>query len=395
MTSAQPSWEEARWRAGIDVDNWLDHSFSRYSLQRPAEFVPSAVWSPGIASPESDELFKRLAVPDGGGAIIAAEQHFRASCADTVLLCENDRIAARWNAPGVDPARPHMLFSIGKSITGILAGTLIEEGRLEPGMQAQSLVPELAGAAIGSATVRHMLDMTADLVYSETFDGSPSDFTRYRRAVWGNGAETMLDVVGSLPAGPDGHGQAFRYVSPVTDVLGLVLEAAAGRRYPDLLADRLLCPLGLTGPVLTQVDRQGRARATGGISMPPADLARIGMCLLAGGRGPDGRQVIPANWIDDMRHNGDRDTWRRGDCPEILPGGAYRSLWYAGSDDAFFALGIFGQVLWCDPTNRRVIVRTSSRSVASDPSLTIDELAVMRSLTEQDWECTGSGSGSG
>jgi CubicO group peptidase (beta-lactamase class C family) len=40
------------------------------------------------------------------------------------------------------------------------------------------------------------------------------------------------------------HGGPFRYRSILTDVLGWVLERAAGRRFSDLLAGELWQPMG-------------------------------------------------------------------------------------------------------------------------------------------------------
>lgn len=376
-------------RAAIGPDTWLDHPHNRFSLTRASEFVPSAIWSPVAPSPRAlhsaQSVLEGMRVPGHASGTVRLLDHLAHTHADSLLLFQSGRLVTEWHAPGIDPNRPHMLFSIGKSITGVLAGIAIGDGLLDPEATADSLVPALRGTPIGAASVRHMLDMTVDLAYTETFDGSPSDFTRYRRAVWGNSTETLLDVVADMAAGPDGHGAAFRYVTPVTDVLGLAIEAATGVRYVDFLAERLLAPLAMTGPVVTQVDRQGRARATGGISMTPRDLARLGQCLMDGGTGPDGRQIVPRDWIDDMRSNGDRAAWLRGDCPEVLPGGAYRSLWYAVPDGEFLAMGIFGQFLWCDPGSGRMIVRTASREVASDIALTVTELAVLRAIAAQDW----------
>lgn len=389
MTAGTTPPDDVRRRAAIGPDGWLEHPHNRYSLTRASEFIPSAVWSPAPAydRPRRDAaaLFAAMRVPGVEGRGVALPDHLAATHADSLLLFEAGALVAEWHAPGIDPDRPHLLFSIGKSITGVLAGILIGDGLLDPEASVESLVPVLRDTPIGAARVRHMMDMTVDLAYSETFDGSPSDFTRYRRAVWGHGPETLLDVVADMAAGPDGHGTVFRYVTPVTDVLGVAIEAAAGRRYVDLLAERLLVPLGMSGPVVTQVDRQGRARATGGISMTPRDLARLGQCLMDGGLATDGRPVVPRTWIDDMRNGGDRGAWLRGDCPEVLPDGAYRSLWYAVPDGEFFAAGIFGQFLWCDPRRGRMIVRTASREVASDATLTVAELAVLRAIAAQDW----------
>src|SRR5690606_5744822 len=103
-------------------------------------------------------------------------------------------------------------------------------------------------------------------------------------------------------------GRRFYYASPNTDLLGLVVERAAGRRYYRYLAERLWRPMGARGAAYVTVDRVGMARAAGGVCMTTRDLARLGQLVLDGGRNRDGVQVVPQGWIEDMRSNGDRQA---------------------------------------------------------------------------------------
>jgi CubicO group peptidase (beta-lactamase class C family) len=189
----------------------------------------------------------------------------------------------------------------------------------------------------------------------------------------------------TLPAEGHGHGHRFHYASPNTDLLGLVIERAVSMRFHDFLRERLWLPLGLTGPAYVTVDRVGTARAAGGICMSLADLARIGHLVLEEGRGPEGRQIVPAAWIADMRQNGDRQAWIDGNFADMFANGRYRSCWYDVGDGrgTLAAVGIHGQYLWIDPTNRTVIARTASRPIASDDAETGEDIAMMAAIARQ------------
>ena len=86
----------------------------------------------------------------------------------------------------------------------------------------------------------------------------------------------MLGFLASLKKGQGSHGAPFRYRSPNSDLLGIVVERASGRRYADLMSERLWMPMGAKADALVTVDSEGTARAAGGVSVAARDLARVG-----------------------------------------------------------------------------------------------------------------------
>src|SRR5204862_5474770 len=104
------------------------------------------------------------------------------------------------------------------------------------------------------------------------------------------------------------HGGAVHYVSPNTDLLGWVIERAAGERYADLMSELLWKPMGAARSAYITVDRLGAPRCAGGVCATARDLARVGQLILDGGaRGS--RQIVPESWIDDITRCGDRQAW--------------------------------------------------------------------------------------
>src|SRR2546429_6960482 len=59
------------------------------------------------------------------------------------------------------------------------------------------------------------------------------------------------------------HGETFRYRSPNSDLLGILLERASGLRFTDLLRDKLWRPLGAASDASVAVDMEGTARTAG------------------------------------------------------------------------------------------------------------------------------------
>src|SRR5262249_9574081 len=56
------------------------------------------------------------------------------------------------------------------------------------------------------------------------------------------------------------HGGPFNYVSPNTDLLGWVIERAAGRRYADLMSELIWRPMGAGRSAYIPADRLAPGR---------------------------------------------------------------------------------------------------------------------------------------
>lgn len=375
-------------RGAATLANWREHPNSRYSFQHAGEFVPTAQIAVGHGSEPASPgpgLLATVPVRRTGADAITPVEHLEASHADQLVVMRDGTVMAEWLAPHADPALPHLVFSISKSVSGLLAGIAAGEGLLDPDDAVTDHVPSMRGSAYGDARVRHLLDMTVDLDFDEEYLDAGGAFDRYRRAMLWNperaGApqETMEGFLSTLRRRGGAHGTRFFYASPNSDLLGLVVERAAGVPYHEFLARRLLAPMGARGPACVTVDRVGTARAAGGICLTARDLARLGQLVLDGGRAADGTQVVPGGWIEDMRSNGDRQAWVDGNFADLFPDGRYRSGWYDVGDGrgTIAAIGIHGQWLWIDPAGRVVIARTSSRPAPSDDTANAREIEMM------------------
>jgi CubicO group peptidase (beta-lactamase class C family) len=380
-------------RTDITLANWRLSPFSRYSFQHVAEFVPTAdVSAPGereAPSPGPAALAEMM-LEDTDGSPVAALAHMRRSHTDHAVVMRDGAVIAEWLADHADASRPHVIFSISKSLTGILAGIAADEGLLDPDSPVTSYVPSMRGSAYGDARVRDLLDMTVDLDFDEEYLDHGGAFDRYRRAMLWNPErsethpETMEGFLATLGRRGEPHGSRFYYASPNTDLLGLVIERATGIRYHRYLTERLWTPMGARGAACVTVDRVGTARAAGGVCVTTRDLARLGQLVLDGGRTVGGHQVIPRAWIDDMHRNGDRQAWIDGNFADVFADGRYRSCWYDVGDGrgSFAAIGIHGQWLWADPQSRVLIAKTASRPDASNDDATALEIRMLAQIAK-------------
>jgi CubicO group peptidase (beta-lactamase class C family) len=355
--------------------NWRLAPYSRWSFQNAGELVPSAqiACAEGEAeSPPADPgslLAQSLEIE---GRRETVDDFLRRSDTDAFVAMKRGEFVADHFAAHMDHDAAHIVFSISKSLTAILAGSLEADGLLDPAAPVARYIPEAEGSAYGDATIQHVLDMTVSLDFDETYLDPDSAFGRYRRAMLWNpgGGEALLAFLLTLRKGPNPHGGPFRYRSPNSDLLGIIIERASGKRYAELMRDRLWLPLGAKHPASVTVDGEGTARAAGGVSVSPRDLARVGEMMRLGGVMGDHR-IVPERWVRDTLTGGSTAAWKAGDFAHLVENGRYRNKWYQTGFDsgAFFAVGIHGQWLYVDPATEVVLVKMSSQPEPVDDPL--------------------------
>jgi CubicO group peptidase (beta-lactamase class C family) len=255
-----------------------------------------------------------------------------------VLVVADDRLVAERYYHGVTRGRFLHLYSATKSVTGLLAGIALAEGKLT-GLDetlAEALPPELAARASGrirAMTLRGLLSMTTGLGEELSWTTS-ADFAR---AV----------VENPFFAGPRG---SFSYSSSGTQLVGAALEHTTGESLLSYARRKLFVSLGIvTEPRGRRVpgpgheteptfgwahDAGGHYLAGAGLRLRGIDMAKLGLLYLHRGewedawcraRGSTLRQG-PVRTADSPR------TPRTVSSPGSRPSrGAARSSWPASA----------------------------------------------------------------
>lgn len=370
--------------------DWRQHPHSVWGFTHVDDLIPVASIPGGGGSPLAHGQGLDLSgiAFDWRGKRVGLPEALSATHTDGFLVLKDGAIAAERYINQRPPDR-HIVFSVSKSITATMAGALVEQGVLDPDAPVIRYVPEARGSAYGDATVRHVLDMTVSVRFTEDYLDPLGDVARYRVAMGWNppgviGGEAGLhQFILSIPKGDHPHGEHFHYVSPNTDMLGWILERASGSTVAELLARHIWQPMGMEHDAYITVDRYGAARTAGGICTSLADLARFGE-LMRGKGVYQGRRIIPESWIDDILRNGDFGQWRKGDLVELFPEGRYRSKWYLAdpASRVLCAVGIHGQWIYVDYETGMVGVKQSSQPIPADDALDHLTLAMFRAVSD-------------
>jgi CubicO group peptidase (beta-lactamase class C family) len=379
-------------RNSVHLGNWREPENSGWSFHHVREIVPSAeiAASPApsvLARKPRDIGLIRFTAPDGKSRSV--REFFGESSGDGMIVLARGRIVSEWYSGTFNAHVPHLLFSVSKSFTALICAVLEHHGLLDPEKPVTHYVPEAAGSAYGTARVRHVLDMTVGIDFEEVYLSPGSPFARYREAMGWNlqsDPANPLDLhsfLMTLP--PDGktHGDAFHYVSPNSDLLGLIAERASGQRFAELMESLLWNPMGGEHAASITVDRLGAARTAGGISVSLRDLARVGEMMRCHGFA-NGTQVIPGRFVDELYSHGDRGAWLKGDLQMLAPEGHYRNQWYvSGPEGVMMAVGIHGQWLYADPRSGVTIAKVSSQPLPVDDPMDQVTLAAFAAIAAQ------------
>ncbi len=289
------------------------------------------------------------------------------------------------------PDTPHLLMSVSKSVTGLVAGALTGKGALDLTASVETIVPELGDTSFEGATIRDLLDMRTGTRFSEDYDDPEAQiYVSDRVYRWrpDDGKPRPADAIEYfLTLTNDGpHGGPFRYRSIVTDVLAWILEKVGQARFSDLVARELWQPMGAERDAEVTVDGHGNALADGGICATLRDAGRVGLLALRRGRTRDG-QVIPDDWFDDTIKGAPDGSlaFTMGDGATGYPPGAhYRNCWWITDPELpmFGATGFNGQSIFVHVPSQTVVVKLSSWPDALNSALRRATVAAVTAISE-------------
>ncbi|MEH6389025.1 MAG: serine hydrolase [Pseudomonas profundi] len=369
----------------------------RWSFHHARELFPSRRVARGnegvFVLPRADGLEQTIAEltftgPDGEP--MSFTQYLDSTYVDGLLIMQHGKVLFERYQPGVPENEPHILWSVTKSVMGLLATQLIEEGELDPDALVTRYLPELENSGWRGATVQQVLDMTADIDYSEIYADRTSDVAKYSRAAGMSalphdytGARDLYSYLPTIGRGVDDHGKAFRYRTTHTETLGWILRRVTGLSTAALIEQRIWSKLGAEQDGYMLLDSKGTEWAGAGFNVTLRDLARFAEMVRLDGQF-NGQQVVSPEVIQTIREGGDREAFKAAGR-DFQPGYSYRNQWWISHNDdgAFEALGVHGQMIHINPAVGMVMVRLSSHPVATSAETmpaTISAMAALANL---------------
>src|SRR5262245_2503450 len=347
----------------------------RWAWSNIRQLVPTVgVWrGPGPASvlPRAEQDLGSVKLTTMDGRMITFDQALAETYTDGIAVLHRGRIVLERYFGALEPQKQHIAMSVTKSFTGVLAGSLIAEGKLDPAARVTAYVPELKSSAFTDATVAQVMDMTTGLKYTEVYTDPNSDVWAMRRANGmappepGASPISLLEYLITQQKQGE-HGHVFAYKTVNTDVLAWIIRRVSGQSLSTQLSTRIWQPMGAEEDAHYTVDRLGIESGGGGLNTTARDLARFGEVMRNRGQF-NGRQIVPKGVVDDIAKGGDPKKFAPAGYA-TLPGWSYRNQWWVShnSHGAYMARGIHGQSIYIDPRAEMVIARYASHPAAGN-----------------------------
>ncbi len=306
-----------------------------------------------------------------------------------VLILYKGKVIAERYASDYGPETRFISWSMAKSITGVLLGMMVADGRLTLDEPAPVSEWQSPGDPRSKITLRHLLHMESGLQHTENPDqDTPIYEADTPRMLFTDGRDNVARFAEGHPM-EAAIGKQFEYSTATTHIIDdIMTRSLTDSQNPEIRRDamleylrgRLFEPLGMSS-AFAEFDRNGTILGGSMIHATARDWGKFGEFLRNKGAVRNA-QLLPAKWIEFMRTASLNDpaygghVWLNQARPEgrdsvLFPGKA--------ASDIFAPLGHLGQFVIVSPQQQLTIVRLGkTQELAMDP--VNDQLAKILSL---------------
>lgn len=270
----------------------------------------------------------------------------------SLLVLRHGTIVHETYAYPFRPAARHDIASCTKTITALLVGIAIDQGKLNSlDTTLDKLFP---GRTIDKFDNRKRAITLGDLLTMRSGLASFSDgVTLLRMQQAPEWVQFGLDLAAGRPPG-----QSFNYLSVNTHLLSAAVQQAVDMPTAEFAREQLFAPLAIND-FGWPTDPAGIAHGWGDLRLLPTDMAKLGLLLLHDGKF-GGKQVVSRDWVRHMT-TGDVATSNR-----FYPRYGFQ-CWLG--EGVFAALGRGGQRIIVAPDRELIVVVTAGADPKQETAL--------------------------
>jgi CubicO group peptidase (beta-lactamase class C family) len=267
----------------------------------------------------------------------------------SLLIVKDGKLVFERYSGGLIRDDNYELYSITKGVTALLAGILINEGRVRLDDRVATVLskgrPGLRSELADKQNIelRHVLSMSTGLRY---------DFKPPNDPIYYDAPDRLRLAVDTKPWLRPGAVFEYMDVNPV--IAAATLSVGAGMPLEKYAEGKLFQPLGMKNAAWERADKTGLVSSGWGLRLRAVDMAKVGILVLNGGRW-NGQQVVPEEWIKQMT------------SPAVVPYFGY--YWWiknvleggveGGAEPEYDSMGFKGQFIVVLPQRNAVVVMTS------------------------------------
>ncbi len=325
------------------------------------------VAAPSTFAPWKDGVKEEIGQVTWNGKKQDFEIFLKATNTNAFIIIRNGKITYEqyWNGKTQSTVLPS--YSVAKTMTSLLIGQLIDEGKIKESDTFVSILPKFkANSSFDKVTIRDLLDMNSGIGVSDNYPTGPSG--------WGVAIAQMYattDMNWFLMHNrkmKEEPGTFPEYRSVNTQMLGMIIQKVTGRSLAEEFTDRVWQKVGADYDATWNVDSAaGHEKAFCCFNATARDYARVGQALMSGEP-----KIASTSWK------------ARLSLPVVTLdyGWGYGAQMWHPYPGVNLMLGLHGQYIYQDALHDTVIVKLSDMPTSADgisPKVAI----VLREISEQ------------
>ena len=330
---------------------------AHWIVAAPSTFAP---WQNGTPETFDQVTWK--------GKKVDFEVFLQETSTNAFLVIRNGKITFElYPNPAINESTILPSYSVAKTMTSLLIGQLIDEGKIKESDTFVSILPEFkAGTSFDKVTIKDLLDMNSGVGVSDNYPTGP--------AGWGVAIAQMYastDVNWFMMQNrkmKEEPGTFPEYRSVNTQMLGLIVQKITGRSLSDEFTTRIWQKVGADYDATWNVDKEGgHEKAFCCFNATARDYARVGVALMTGTP-----KIASDAWKARLSNSAVTldDDW-----------GYSAQMWhpYPGIN---LMLGLHGQYIYQDAATNTVIVKLSDLPTSAD-SMSTEITKVLQEISEK------------
>lgn len=285
-----------------------------------------------------------------GGENISFKDFLERTSTTAFLVVRDGVISYEWYGKSINALSKLPSYSMAKTLTSILIGQLVAEGKIKESNTFVQYFPEFkTGGSFDKVTIQSLLDMQSGVGVSDNYPTGPSG--------WGVAIAQMYATTDlnffmehnrKMNWDP---GTKSEYRSVDTQMLGFIIKKVTGMSVSDYFSKNVWQPIGAEQSAFWNVDHVGGLEKTFCCFNATArDWARIGALVLNNGAGKVGyANLINAAWMNRLTTP----------ATTLDHGWGYGAQMWHPFDGSSMLLGLHGQYIFIQPSTHMVIVKLS------------------------------------
>lgn len=325
------------------------------------------VAAPSTFAPWKDGAKEEIGQVTWNGKKQDFETFLKETNTNAFIIIRNGKITYEqyWNGKTQSTVLPS--YSVAKTMTSLLIGQLIDEGKIKESDTFVSILPKFkANSSFDKVTIRDLLDMNSGIGVSDNYPTGPSG--------WGVAIAQMYattDMNWFLMHNrkmKEEPGTFPEYRSVNTQMLGMIIQKVTGRSLAEEFTDRVWQKVGADHDATWNVDSAaGHEKAFCCFNATARDYARVGQALMSGDP-----KIASTAWK------------ARLSLPVVTLdyGWGYGAQMWHPYPGVNLMLGLHGQYIYQDALHDTVIVKLSDMPTSAD-GISSKVAVVLREISEK------------